>query len=511
MRTKSKVSNGFLKTKIILSILLSSFCFNHVLLSQEHEAAFSSTNPSIDGQIDNSEWQNANTYDIMFIRTDGYDTHYGKLYLQHNDIWLYVGIESEWISGWDVYMQLRFDGNNDNLLAGNSSTPHTDIQVEYPSPDGWSGYNNYQYIAGNNAYPTTEPTGTQRASYGSTSVTYEYCIKISDLNVGLGRIFGFYILHGTDGTSGHSYEYPLNNIRNTPSQWTEVLLENSNYEVRLSSISPIIDGHIDNYEWNQANNYNIAFSRNDGSFDHFGKIYLQYDGFSWLYIGIESEWGSGWDVYMQLRFDGNNDNLLAGNSSTPHTDIQVEYPSPDGWSGYNNYQYIAGNNAYPTTEPTGTQRESDGSSNVTYEFSIFISDLNIINPNRTFGFYMLHGTDGTSEHNFEFPKNNIRNDATKWQHITFQYPLSNTPLKHYKSIKISPNPIIDELLVTVNQDVLFPVKIEIIDNKGVTVQKQLITTIHSKIDCRNLIEGIYCLRCVSINNEVFWTAKVIKL
>jgi hypothetical protein len=317
MRTKSKVSNGFLKTKIILSILLSSFCFNHVLLSQEHEAAFSSTNPSIDGQIDNSEWQNANTYDIMFIRTDGYDTHYGKLYLQHNDIWLYVGIESEWISGWDVYMQLRFDGNNDNLLAGNSSTPHTDIQVEYPSPDGWSGYNNYQYIAGNNAYPTTEPTGTQR--------------------------------------------------------------------------------------------------------------------------------------------------------------------------------------------------ESDGSSNVTYEFSIFISDLNIINPNRTFGFYMLHGTDGTSEHNFEFPKNNIRNDATKWQHITFQYPLSNTPLKHYKSIKISPNPIIDELLVTVNQDVLFPVKIEIIDNKGVTVQKQLITTIHSKIDCRNLIEGIYCLRCVSINNEVFWTAKVIKL
>ena len=134
-------------------------------------------------------------------------------------------MESGWNSGWDVYVQLRFDGNHDDTLAGSSLEPHTDIQNEYPSPGGWGGYNNYHYLVGTNGYSIAPPPGTQKGSSGSNDVQYEFKIKISDLNPGNCRIIGFYIKHGTDGTPPHDYEFPAVNTRQNPTVWSHLVLE----------------------------------------------------------------------------------------------------------------------------------------------------------------------------------------------------------------------------------------------------------------------------------------------
>jgi hypothetical protein len=424
-------------------------------------------------------------------------------------MWLYIGVESGWNSGWDVYMQLRFDGNHDHVLAGNNYIPHTDIQVEYPSPGGWSGYNNYQYIVGSNAYSTTEPTGTQRGSSGSTNVTYEYSIKIEDLNVNNDNILGFYMLHGTDGTTEHGYEFPTNNIRNNPSQWAHVLLETStNYAVAYSPIVPNIDGQIVPGEWQYANSYNITFYRTDGSGSHPGILYLQRDA-TWLYIGVESGWNSGWDVYMQLRFDGNHDHALNGNNYIPHTDIQVEYPSPIGWNGYNNYQYIVGSNAYNTEEPTGTQRGSYGSANVTYEYSIKILDLNV-NNYCVFGFYILHGTDGTTEHGYEFPINNIRNNPSLWENVIFDPQLYINYSIAIENISVFPNPTNGIINILTKHNEIIPYDLTLVNSIGNIIYTNKINKERISIDLSNLIQGIYFIK-IQNNSDITFNKKIIKL
>ena len=205
----------------LIFFIISSHTY---LRAQEYIATYSTNSPTIDGQITAGEWQYANTYSIVFYRTDGNGSHTATLYLQNDSTWLYVGVESGWSSGWDVYMQLRFDGNNDDTLTGNSSEPHMDIQNEYPSPGGWGGYDGYYYIVGLNTYSTTPPIGTQEGSYSNTNVNYEFKIKITDLNLGSDNIFGFYMLHGTDGTPPHNYEFPVNNTRDDPSGWHHVLI-----------------------------------------------------------------------------------------------------------------------------------------------------------------------------------------------------------------------------------------------------------------------------------------------
>jgi hypothetical protein len=101
-----------------------------------YEAKYKSSSPVIDGQVIASEWSGSNLYKITLARRDGYDTRQATLYLLTDNIWLYVGIITTNNAGWDVYLQLRFDGNNDHILSGSSTEPRTDIDVEYPGPGG---------------------------------------------------------------------------------------------------------------------------------------------------------------------------------------------------------------------------------------------------------------------------------------------------------------------------------------------------------------------------------------
>jgi hypothetical protein len=199
------------------------------------EAKNSLSIPTIDGQINQTEWSNANSYIISFIRPDGKEIKTGKLLLQHDGTYLYVGVNTEVKSGWDVYLSLKFDGNHNHILSGNSTEPHTDINVEYPSPGGWTGYIRYDYLVGSNANPVTAPSGTLRKSYGSTAVSYEFKIKLSDLSTGSGQTIGFYMFNYNYPMTGiglvyeyslanHGYEFPINLVMHDPSKWAHIKL-----------------------------------------------------------------------------------------------------------------------------------------------------------------------------------------------------------------------------------------------------------------------------------------------
>ena len=190
-----------------------------------YEAKYSNSAPIIDGQILTSEWSNSNLYNITLARQDGYDTKQATLYLQTDNNWLYVGVMTTNVAGWDVYLQLRFDGNNDQILSGSSTEPRTDIDIEYRSPGGWEGYIRYDYLVSINGYQVTPPTGTQSASYGTTNVSYEYKIKLSDLNTSVGKIIGFYVFNLVEANPEHGYEFPVRLSATDPSKWEHIRIQ----------------------------------------------------------------------------------------------------------------------------------------------------------------------------------------------------------------------------------------------------------------------------------------------
>lgn len=473
-------------------------------------AAYSSNTPSIDGQVNSSEWSNANNYNVTFTRNDGNGTKSATLYLQHDNTWLYVGVKTTINSGWDVYLQLRFDGNNDHTLSGNTSQPHTDVQIERASPGAWSGYTGYYCINGTNTTSVTAPAGTEWESYSNSNVNYEYKIKLSDLNSGTGQTIGFFMLNGTDGTSQHGYEFPTNGVKDIPSDWAHIVILNNNvpqYEATYSSNNPTIDGQVNTSEWSNANSYNVTFIRNDGGDDKTATMYLQHDN-SWLFVGIKSTINSGWDVYLQLRIDGNNDHLLSGNSYQPHTDIQIEHASPGGWSGYTGYYFINGTNTTSVSAPSGTEWESYGSTNVNYEYKISLSDLNT-SAGQTIGFFILNGTDGTSQNGYELPINGVKDYPSSWCHVLLQNTIGiETPVTNEHNIQIFPNPISDQLNIELEK--LMDVNIEITNSIGKRVYFETLNNHSRSINTSGLTTGVYLITIRDTKGNILFSKKIVK-
>jgi hypothetical protein len=111
------------------------------------------------------------------------------------------------------------------LLNGNGVEPHTDINIETPSPDGWSGYIRYDYLVLTNIYPTGVPLGTTSASFGSTNVNYEFKVKLSDLNISSSKTIGFYMFNLVDPIPDHGYEFPINSASNDPTKWEYIIIQ----------------------------------------------------------------------------------------------------------------------------------------------------------------------------------------------------------------------------------------------------------------------------------------------
>jgi hypothetical protein len=110
-------------------------------------AAYSSSNPTIDGVFSPGEWGTA--YSVTMDRIDGGGVHNSNLYFQHNETSLFVGVDSQWGTGWDVVWDVLIDGDHSGTANGNLSQPYVDVQLCRPSPTGYPRIHRLLYYSGN--------------------------------------------------------------------------------------------------------------------------------------------------------------------------------------------------------------------------------------------------------------------------------------------------------------------------------------------------------------------------
>ncbi|MCH8046436.1 MAG: hypothetical protein IID44_22235, partial [Planctomycetes bacterium] len=179
---------------------------------------FSSASPTIDGVFGAGEWGSG--YDVTFDRRDGGGQHNSTLYFQHDGSSLFVGVDSQFGTGFDVVWDIFVDGDHNGDLNGSLATPYIDVNSARPSPTGWSGYIHYRTLPSIGAEVNVGfGTGAASASGGSSNVFYEYKIPFADLDVSAGDSTGFYISFGFDGIADHRFELSTGQSLLTPQNW----------------------------------------------------------------------------------------------------------------------------------------------------------------------------------------------------------------------------------------------------------------------------------------------------
>ena len=178
-------------------------------------ADYNGSSPTIDGVLSDGEW--GSSYTVTMDRRDGGGQHDIDLYFQQDGTYLFVGVDSQWGSGWDVVWDIAIDGDYSRTINGNLSQPYTDIDICQQSPSGYSGYKAYYTMLSDISFVRVGyDSGASSASSGSTNVSYEFRVPLADLDVISEASVGFTITHGYDGISEHLYEFVS---RTTPENW----------------------------------------------------------------------------------------------------------------------------------------------------------------------------------------------------------------------------------------------------------------------------------------------------
>ncbi len=182
--------------------------------------------------------------------------------------------------------------------------------------------------------------------------------------------------------------------------------------------SPTIDGVLGANEWGTA--YAATMDRADGGGQHDVGLYFQHDGTS-LFIGVDSQWGTGWDVYWEIYIDGDYSRTLNGSLSEPYVDVNICQQSPGGWTGYKAYRTLPTIDGVRVGFGSGGASASGGSTNVFYEFRFPLADLDVdLATDDSIGFIITHGYDGIPEHLYELSSAGSRSAVENW--ATLQIP-----------------------------------------------------------------------------------------
>jgi len=197
-----------------LLIMTEQWLANSATVQADFVANYNGSSPTIDGVLSGGEW--GSSYTVTMDRVDGGGQHDIDLYFQNDGTYLFVGVNSQWESGWDVVWDICIDGDYSRTLNGNLSQPYTDIQVCQQSPSGYSGYRAYRTLTDTGEVRVGFGSGADCASSGSTNVSYEFRVPLADLDVIPEASVGFTITHGYDGISEHLYEFVS---RATPEKW----------------------------------------------------------------------------------------------------------------------------------------------------------------------------------------------------------------------------------------------------------------------------------------------------
>ena len=442
------------------------------------------TIPNIDGVVDSTEWSAASSYNLDLINSAG-DLEPTTWYFMNDASYLYLGVETSTTAHWDTIVGFAIDGNNDNYASGNSAGPHQDFTVGQASSIGWPGHTSYVvYEEGSVGNHVSPPSDLERATDGSSDISYEFKIPISTLNMASDTIaIRFWLLQGGLDLSLYQFFYPqyttgpawetvaqwprlrltseeistgaisvsstptgatvyldgnntgkttpatLNGISvgdhevyialagyGTPEPQTVTVVEGqtasvdftlteSEYDFNAPRVTdaPTIDGVVDSTEWSAASSYNLDLINSAGDLEP-TTWYFMNDA-SYLYLGVETSTTAHWDTIVGFAIDGNNDNYASGNSAGPHQDFTVGQASSIGWPGHTSYVvYEEGSVGNHVSPPSDLERATDGSSDISYEFKIPISTLNMASDTIAIRFWLLQGGLDLSLYQFFYPQ-----------------------------------------------------------------------------------------------------------
>lgn len=190
-------------------------------------ADYNPSPPNINGVLGSGEWGSAHA--STMDRADGGGRHDVGLHFQHDGTFLFIGIDSQWGSGWDVVWDLHFDGDHNKTRNGSLLQPYVDINICRPSPTGYPGYVAYRSLTGPEPGGQTRvgfSSGAASASGGSWNVFYEFRVPLADLDVDIvsGDTVGFIASHGYDGVAEHLYNLSAAGTYNSAEDWVTLQL-----------------------------------------------------------------------------------------------------------------------------------------------------------------------------------------------------------------------------------------------------------------------------------------------
>jgi hypothetical protein len=222
IETKTKKRRKKMKRTIItLFAAVMIICLSNVATAS-FVAVYNPSSPTIDGVLGAGEWGASNT--VTMDRADGGGQHNSGLYFQHDGTYLFIGVDSQWGSGWDVVWDCDIDGDYSRTLNGSLSEPYVDVNITRQSPTGYPGYLAYRTLPTISGVRVGFGSGAACASSGSSNVFYEFRIPLADLTATDGDSIGIMISHGYDGIAEHLYQLSGSD-RNTTGSWATIQLQ----------------------------------------------------------------------------------------------------------------------------------------------------------------------------------------------------------------------------------------------------------------------------------------------
>ncbi len=240
-----------MKFQWVFNLALSAACFvaiHSVALAQVNVPYVASPGVTIDGVVRPDEWSGAFSSREVFLSWNGGSSIACAVHLIHDGDYLYVGMETPLRSGWDSKGRLRIDGRDFEVLNGSASYPHFDIQSEVGAPGAWIGYTNYMaLISASQAIHVVPGSGEQRASAGSSAVSYEFKMPLEDLAATVGSTIRLILTASSDSTQ--MWSWPAVDIgAGNPATWMGLTLQSpiQNYcgpaHTNSSGLAGVISG-----------------------------------------------------------------------------------------------------------------------------------------------------------------------------------------------------------------------------------------------------------------------------
>ena len=198
------------------------------------------------------------------------------------------------------------------------------------------------------------------------------------------------------------------------------------YEAGYSTGAFAIDGSLNDVGWAEGQVYATSFSNHLRSVAV--DLYLAHDD-AFLYIGIDTPMGLGWDSLCDVYLDGDHDGAFPTPGASPSRDVSANEIAPGAWSGYRGY-FRGG---VKVTPPSGyaSARQFDG--DLSYEFRFPISDF-ASSLNDSAGI-IIKITEGYASKDTQYLLN--ATDIMKYSDPTWLQPHSDVP--NWSDLALAPD------------------------------------------------------------------------